>query len=386
MLTIIEKYLDQVEGHHHTQIKAIESLSQRSDIKVLTAKNSGMVLQKISNIDCILSTREDRHKYPNNTIEHDIAVLEKNFREQKSFRNTSILIPSAEEHDFRVCIRLLTRNPNIAKFSLRVLNCRVIDSLSDAERRELTKCVQAGTITILTETISLSELLKIKYNLIAKNLLLLPCTVNASDTKNSRAHSMKNPRAHFKVGYLGGFRKEKGAEKLPIILTGLKKILNAYEDKVSIEFIMPKARFKSKLKLFIYNFRLIRSLRNSVKADRQIKLTYLENDLSPDLFVETIRSLDLLLIPYNLEKYHARGSGIIIDGVLAEKPIVYTQGIGMNEFLSFGNSEAALNVKDFAPKIIKMIRNLAEYQSNTAKARKALFAEIKRTSDFLRGI
>ena len=48
-----------------------------------------------------------------------------------------------------------------------------------------------------------------------------------------------------------------------------------------------------------------------------------------------------------------RGSGIIAYGVTAFKPVVYTRGIRMSEFLSFGNAEAASDPEEFAQKILK---------------------------------
>ena len=201
---------------------------------------------------------------------------------------------------------------------------------------------------------SLAKLLKDKYNLPAINSFLLPCTISANKSVNSpKEREAVQAQNHLKIGYLGGFRREKGASKLPKILTGLKNLVNQSDSKFSIEFIMQKAKYKSRFKLAIFNFKLMRSLRNTVKPDREIKLTILDEELSPDLFINSIESVDLLLIPYDEEKYRARGSGIIIDGVLAEKPIVYTEGIGMNEFLNFGNAEAATQLSDFAPNIMK---------------------------------
>ena len=48
MLVVIEKHLDQIDGHHQTQIKRIENLAGRPLDIVITAKQSKMVLQKIS--------------------------------------------------------------------------------------------------------------------------------------------------------------------------------------------------------------------------------------------------------------------------------------------------------------------------------------------------
>ena len=386
MLVVVEKLLDQIDGHHQTQIKAIENLAGKPADMIITSK-SNVVLQNISNVEKVLSTREDRKNQPYAAINNDVYALKKIFEERNGSGKLFVIIPTTDEHDFRVCLKLLKGNPNIATFSLRVLVYHKIDNLSDDERADLAKLVNTESIVLLTETVSLAKLLKDKYNLPAINSFLLPCTISANKSVNSpKKREAVQAQNHLKIGYLGGFRREKGASKLPEILTGLKNLVNQSDSKFSIEFIMQKAKYKSRFKLAIFNFKLMRSLRNKVKPDREIKLTILDEELSPALFINSVESVDLLLIPYDVEKYRARGSGIIIDGVLAEKPIVYTEGIGMSEFLNFGNAEAATQLSDFAPNIIKILLNLKPYRNNAKLARNALCAQIQKTSNFLKAM
>ena len=386
MLVVVEKLLDQIDGHHQTQIKAIENLAGKPADMIITSK-SNVVLQNISNVEKVLSTREDRKNQPYAAINNDVYALKKIFEERNGSGKLFVIIPTTDEHDFRVCLKLLKGNPNIATFSLRVLVYHKIDNLSDDERADLAKLVNTESIVLLTETVSLAKLLKDKYNLPAINSFLLPCTISANKSVNSpKEREAVQAQNHLKIGYLGGFRREKGASKLPEILTGLKNLVNQSDSKFSIEFIMQKAKYKSRFKLAIFNFKLMRSLRNKVKPDREIKLTILDEELSPALFINSVESVDLLLIPYDVEKYRARGSGIIIDGVLAEKPIVYTEGIGMSEFLNFGNAEAATQLSDFAPNIIKILLNLKPYRNNAKLARNALCAQIQKTSNFLKAM
>jgi hypothetical protein len=386
MLVVVEKLLDQIDGHHQTQIKAIENLAGKPADMIITSK-SNVVLQNISNVEKVLSTREDRKNQPYAAINNDVYALKKIFEERNGSGKLFVIIPTTDEHDFRVCLKLLKGNPNLATFSLRVLVYHKIDNLSDDERADLAKLVNTESIVLLTETVSLAKLLKDKYNLPAINSFLLPCTISANKSVNSpKKREAVQAQNHLKIGYLGGFRREKGASKLPEILTGLKNLVNQSDSKFSIEFIMQKAKYKSRFKLAIFNFKLMRSLRNKVKPDREIKLTILDEELSPALFINSVESVDLLLIPYDVEKYRARGSGIIIDGVLAEKPIVYTEGIGMSEFLNFGNAEAATQLSDFAPNIIKILLNLKPYRNNAKLARNALCAQIQKTSNFLKAM
>ena len=386
MLVVVEKLLDQIAGHHQTQIKAIENLAGKPADIIITSK-SNMVLQNISNVEKVLSTREDRKNQPFEAINNDVYALKKIFEERNSSCKFFIIIPTADEHDIRMCIKLLKGNANIATFSIRILEPPKIDNLSDDERADLAKFINNESLVLLTEIAVLAKLLNDKYNLSVINSFLLPCTISVIKSviypKERVAVQAKN---HFKIGYLGGFRREKGASKLPEILEGLKNLINQSDSKLSIEFIMQKAKYKSRFKLAIYNFKLMRSIRNKVKPNQEIKLTVLSEKLSQNLFINSVESVDLLLVPYEEESYRFKGSGIVVDGILAQKPIVYTQGIGMSEFLNFGNAEAAAQLSDFAPKIMKILLNLGVYRNNTALARDALCAHIQKTSDFLKAL
>ena len=386
MLVVVEKLLDQIDGHHQTQIKAIENLAGKTADVIITSK-SNVVLQNISNVEKVLSTREDRKNQPWAAIDRDVYALERIFEERNGSGKLFVIIPTTDEHDFRVCLKMLKRNPNIATFSLRILVYHKIDNLSDDECADLAKLINTESIILLTETVSLAKLLKDNYNLPAINSFLLPCTISVNESVNSpKERAAAQAKTHLKIGYLGGVRREKGASKLPEILTGLKNLVNQSDSKFSIEFIMQKAKYKSRFKLAIYNFKLMRSIRNKVKPNQEIKLTVLSEKLSQNLFINSVESVDLLLVPYEEESYRFKGSGIVVDGILAQKPIVYTQGIGMSEFLNFGNAEAAAQLSDFAPKIMKILLNLDVYRNNTALARDALCAQIQKTSNFLKAM
>jgi len=377
---IIEKSLDQIYGHHQTQISAIESLSKGRIFNVLTSRNCKTILQEDSNVKCVLSTKTEQRREQDKAIRHDASVLATFLCEQPLHPNRPILIPTAEKHELRVCMKLLSKNPKIATFHLRILTYNIIEKLTGAERSELRRCIAAGSIRLMTETESLADLLHEKYDLSARNTFLLPCSIDPQDVIPQRQVSSDQ---HFKIGYLGGFRKEKGTAKLPVILADLKAILNSSDAKITLELVMQKAKHKTKLRQFVYNLKLGRSLRNTAKPKLEIRLNILDQELSPVAFIAAIHSVDLLLIPYELKAYHARGSGLIIDGVLAEKPIVYTESIGMSEFLGFGNAESAAKLTEFAPKIMAILQDIESYRVKTPLARKALQAQIKITEKIL---
>jgi glycosyltransferase involved in cell wall biosynthesis len=380
MITIIEKHLDKTYGHWLSQIKAVESLAKDENLIILTACNSNVLLPPAYNIKRVLSTRREQKKKKIKALQHDVSVLKNIIRQSNDSKNFRILVPTAEKHELLVCMDLLAQNSTKIVFTLRVLTYQCVNKLTKSERASLQGYVEAGLIKIVTETEALSELLRSKYRINAQNKLLLPCSV---DPKDNAPHHEARIGSHFKIGYLGGGRKEQGLDKLPQIFANLKNLLNNFDKELSFELVMQTPKHKTRLRKVFHDYKMRRSLRNTVKSQKKINLTLLPEELSTEKFVATIHSVDFLLIPYNLKAYKARGSGIIIDGVLAAKPIVYTNGIGMEEFLIFGNAEAATDSADFALKIMAMVQNFDAYRAKTLLARDAILAQIRKSADTL---
>jgi len=380
MLLIIAEKLDMKHGHEQTQIHAIKGLYKKSAISVLTAHDSTINLQENPDTNCILASKREQWVQPKRSMTRDLDAIQKFIGQQKKTKNISILVPTASVYNIKLCINLLELHPELARFSIRVLWISVIEKLSISERHQLVKFVNKKAITLLTETISLCKLLQESYGLTALNSFLLPASIHPDEPLNNQRFSKVSS---IKIGYLGSFRKEKGAFKLPTILADLKKLLNNSYTDLTLEFVMQKPIFKSKIGELIYSIWLNYSLRNTAKANQKIKLSTLDKVLSHEAFVDAIHSVDLLIVPYELKAYRARGSSIIIDGVLAGKPVVYTDGIGHSELLEFGNAEAAIEVADFAPKIMSIVQNMDSYYANAVKAQRILFAQIRKSADFL---
>ena len=120
---------------------------------------------------------------------------------------------------------------------------------------------------------------------------------------------------------------------------------------------------------------------------KRLLLSFRKTNLSQEDFLATLMSVDLLLVPYRLNDYRHRGSGIILDGVAARKPIVYTKGMGMSEFLTHGNAEAALeDPKDYADKVMRILSDIEAYKIAADQAAVELDRRIEQTASLLRSI
>ena len=78
---------------------------------------------------------------------------------------------------------------------------------------------------------------------------------------------------------------------------------------------------------------------------------------------------DILLLPYRLKSYQTRGSGVVADGVLADKIFVYTEGIGMENFLKYGNGLPSNSSTNCAENIMKIVLNFESFNTQTYTAR-----------------
>lgn len=380
VLTIVERHIDEAVGHHHTVIGAIDQLAGGRPKRIITMRSDNPALVENPNVHCVLSTGRDYRKHPSQAFENDLAALETVIGVPSV--PVSILFPTVQHNDIGLCVRFLDRHPGTARFALRILIFQTIDALTDAERADLDRHVQSGAITIVTETGSLAKLLNARFGLKALNTLLLPCSINPESPPQEAAVPRKTN--HFRIGYLGGYRLEKGAEKIPAILQDLKVLLRDCDPAVTVEFVAQHRGGRSGRKRLRYEWEMRKSGWSLSRANRRINITLLDKTLPPEQFIAALHAVDLLLVPYDLNAYAARGSGIIIDGVLAGKPIVHTQGIRMSSFLGFGNAAAAVTTSDFAPKIMEVLHNFQDYQAQTPKARDAAHKQIWNAADFLR--
>jgi glycosyltransferase involved in cell wall biosynthesis len=377
LIIVIEKDLDHASGHHQTQIKAIKGLFRNEKIEIFTAINSRINLPLTDDIHRVLTNKREQKYHSEKSVRHDVTVLQKILTDVKYLRCKGVLIPTAETHEILVCLKLIKVTKSLPKFILRVLTSEVIKKLTKAQRKELYLCIESGLIILVTETQSLERLLFSRYNLRAYNKFLLPCSIDPND--HMPLPSARN-QTHFRIGYLGGFRREKGANKLLKILADLRSQLNDSGTNITMELVMQTPRHKTVLRRLIYNYKLRGILHNSLDPGPVISMNILDERLSDQAFVDAVYGVDILVIPYDLKAYQCRGSGMIIDGVLAKKPIIYTDGIGMEEFLRFGNAESATDIVEFAPKIMKVVQNLPTYLKNANLAHKAMSLQIKKST------
>ena len=129
-----------------------------------------------------------------------------------------------------------------------------------------------------------------------------------------------------------------------------------------------------------------------------MKITKLENGANPNKisfnrfqpnmddkeYIKLFDEADILLLPYRLRSYQNRGSGVVADGVLADKIFVYTGGIGMEKFLKYGNGLPSNSSTNFAENIMKILLNFESFNTQTHMARNEYLKRLNETKLYLK--
>lgn len=388
-MLVVEKYLDVLHGHENTQVAAIQRIVSGRPLTFITGRQCESTFDEASTVLTVLSSREDIKESPKQAVDHDLVAMQAVLSSSKMLREP-ILYVNAQTHDLRVALRLVSELALSHKIYMRVLVEREIVQLTYDECAALKAAVIADRITLLTETDSLANHFRTCYDLkVHETAICLPCSVIPGQSLN--LPSVARSQTHrFRVGFLGGWRAEKGVDMLPQFLLHLRKALDAADNKPEVEVIIQKPitreTFKRIKKSIRSHYPFWQSIAFSI-IDKRLSISFRKTELTKEDFFATLMSIDILLVPYRLDDYRYRGSGIILDGVVARKPIVYTNGMGMTEFLTFGNAEPAFeDPKDYADKVMIVMSKIQLYKTAADQAVLELDRRIEQSALFLRSI
>lgn len=379
MLIIAERMLHIVNGHEHSQIKAIRAFIPNAPVEVLASRefeNAGQFGELV--VQPKLSTSSDIKEAPEKALAGDISVLAETLLNADS--PPSLLVPSGNVHELRVVLGVAERLPDI-RIAARVFRPEPIEGLTKVELDTLRELTRSGRVTLHSETVEVSTYFKKYHDLTCTDNLLLPCSIDPS-TERFRERAAGTSK-DLRVGYLGIARKEKGRNSLHLIVAELARQLRSAPGGDRVELIL-QSPFRGRFKLsnYIYLLRL-KAIEAFGRHKGRLKLTWYQGNLSPEAFQDMIHSLDVSLLPYDVEQYRHRGSGLVLDSVLAGVPIVHSAGIGMSRFLSEGNAIAASDPSGFAAAILQIGAERETLDSKLRAARDVLLGELNRTQSFL---
>ena len=129
----------------------------------------------------------------------------------------------------------------------------------------------------------------------------------------------------LKVTYLGDARSEKGYHLLPQIVDAMQPELEAglvrFAFQSNFAFSEPEADAA------------VVVARTQLRVHRHERAQLYERALTTDQYAELLTSSDLLLIPYDPDRYYARSSGVLVEALSAGIPVIVPAGSWMSDVL-----------------------------------------------------
>lgn len=376
---VVEPQLVFLDGHEHTQIKAIKKLLPgcdvftftRRDFKLSDALDGESLLpvlpvagtatdrkrQKRSNGKSVAATSaQDRYRAFAEAIGNAL-------NDQQAIDSDLILVPSAGQETISAAVLLqeMRGRTAVPKIKLRILSNEILADLDADLLQRIREYCASGQIGILTETAELRARIEDHYRIPVSGRLMLPCALMPDEDVTPPA--AKRPGEEFKVGILGRQRAEKGSYRVPAILKQLRSVAAERGGGQRFRFVYQAVKNKRAR-------RLVLEIRTWLGARKnpEVTIQYLTSGMSDDDFRQLVRDVDILLLPYSTRRYALSGSGIILDGVLARKPMVFSRGMANRELLSLGNAEAAASDREFAEMILKVASDYERYRQGAENA------------------
>ena len=367
-MIIIERRLFSKFGHEPLQINSIKKMINYKDTFILTCKNQNIKVKKNKTYPILSEYYRKTDGKESFDYLMDNAKAIKSFLEKNDIKNKTILIPSARIAELSIIVLLLDLLPldKYPTIHIRILNKGYLDNIIPEIKKKFIDLVKKQNIFLYAETHELVRALDIQYK-ISSNMLLLPCLI-----KKRTIHSPKKNLTNFTIGCLGSPRSNKGISKIPLIIKELRKILKHTQIEINVRFLVQIGNLKIRKKLFF----LLKDFLSRY-ISRRVKVEILYDDFNNDDFIKTIKKVDIFLLPYSLQSYQFAGSGFIIDGTMLNKPIVFTNGIAMQDFLNRGNAISADTPTEFAYALEKIILDYEMYQTQSSEVSKLFENQFK---------
>jgi glycosyltransferase involved in cell wall biosynthesis len=158
----------------------------------------------------------------------------------------------------------------------------------------------------------------------------------------------------LRIGYLGQARCEKGFDRLAAILRRFEALYvqagTQHRDVPAISAIVHAAGSK----------RLVRVFEEAAQGLR-IELELIDRTLNENEYQQILKRIDVLVLPYDIDRYARKGSGIVQEALAHAIPFVCSAQTGLVDFLTEENGESARTDEEFASSLLKIVLNYDRY-------------------------
>lgn len=377
---LVQLHLASLDGHEHTQFRAIKWLLPDCKVSVLTRQGFGLS-GKIDELNIleVFPANLRRPKNPQASVTGFVDALARTIQTLQAGQSDLLLVPSAGPDTIVPLVHHFESEAagEGPPAKLRILSDDILAGFDAAFLARLRQVCSTGRMTLHTETAELRSRLANHYDLPVSGPFNLPCTILPGDPD---IQTQTGPGAEIRIGVLGRQRSEKGSYRIPGILHHLRDVAGEFHEQLNICIVYQAVRTK-RLRRFVLELKT----RMNARRNRQVRIEFLNSGMSEDQFRQMVLAMDILLLPYDTHRYRYSGSGIILDGVLSLKPIVYSEGMAMQELLSHGNAEAATTDREFAQKLLKIVTAYPRYKQSAIDASEHLQALLAESAKTLTG-
>lgn len=383
-LLIVERKLISNRGHHHTQINALKSLFPNHQAYILAGDGydgflgtavgtigtrdlklarlhaklkCGTLTQRLSAGFSALLT--GRLRLPASAYGRKLAEV---CMELNITGEDIVIIPTADldslESAKHLSEELGALAPTVALRFLSPMLGEKDDKFRELRFRQATQKL-SPRLLLFTETEEMARHFGSRFGMNVQGGFYMPCSIGFEKSDANISAS----KSHFRVGVFGAPRAEKGSHRIANIVRCVAEHekMNASQ---SIEFVLQGSP-EDLSETGVY-----RGLSEFLSTKDGVVVSNSGDRLSPVEFEKLFRSVDIILLPYDVSVYALQGSGVIQDAVAALKPIVHSKGMSMSSFLNHGNALAAVSDEDFAKAIMEVSRNSAPFVGGAMTASK----------------
>ncbi len=241
-----------------------------------------------------------------------------------------VFLPSVSEFDFLGFVRFLATTPSSQKvdwhvqFHYDIFDGRPPDYATQRSRKELLQQqffnalsrIPRHRIHFYATTPQVAD----QYNqLQIAHFQPLPYPI--SDPSLGPGVSGKQKHTPLRVTMAGGIRREKGKHGLADLI---EQIHNQGQLKQKIQlWLQGKPEQISK---HLSNFPTNTVIQGHVDSNYETPIVVVEHPLDRKDYLTLIRRSDIAVLPYNNARYHARASGVLVEMLAAQVPVIVPAG------------------------------------------------------------
>lgn len=386
-LLVVEPKLIRNRGHHHTQIAALKALFPDHQLHLIAGEGyDGFVGEAAATLSAAeLAKAKLRWRFRHGSLRQKVDVfLRSVFRGNIAFYPSSpfgrtieqvcerfefnaddmVIVPSTNLDALESIADLVSK---LGEESPQIIMRFLDPTLGDPKGRRRVRrmnVLQEGIrtsskIRLFSETYELADYMRNQFGLSVTSGFYLTCSVNPLEPTPKALDRYDT----FRVGFLGASRPGKGYERAEAIIQELSSMLAGRCLGLPVEILLQGAD-EDYADGGVYAF-----AKNSPSKAENLRITCISNRLEPVDFEELFLSTDVIVLPYDISIYGLQGSGLVQDAVAAQKIIVHSKGISMQDFLSHGNACAVVSNREFSEAILEVAINQSKYKNGCITAK-----------------